>query len=292
MSELPVQPSTPSNAAVDPSPVVAKSRRSTIAFFVVAAMLILAAAGLNTAIATLQLNLRKLPVDTRLPLSAVKSEAGPWAQVTIDRALSADMEHELGTKQYIFRDYFDTRRLKPDERDKLLAMSIEDRQTFYDANRKEMIGGRVYFSITYYTGGPDTVPHVADRCYVADGFKPSTWEVLNWPILPREKDDEKNTEVRLINFIDQIDSRQSKPVQVAYFFQVNGTYADDPIFEVRKIRANLVEKRGYHAKIEIRTDVADAREAEPMIRDFLQHVMPDVERVLPDRTTFTQREGK
>lgn len=260
--------------------------RKRLAFFVVAAVLLFAGVGLNTAIARLGINLRKAPVDLRQPLVAIKSELGPWVQVSLDRALNADTEHELGTKLYVFRNYFDTRLLKPDEREKLLAMSIAEREAYFNQNAAAMLGGRVYFAITYYTGGPDTVPHVPDRCYVADGFQPSTYDVVNWPILPRQKPADRETKVRLINFIDQIDSRRAKPVQVAYFFQVNGAYEHDPIFGVRKRRANLLESRGYHAKIEVRTDVDSAQEAEPIMCDFLQHAMPEVERVLPDGASF------
>ena len=34
---------------------------------------------------------------------------GPWVQVSIDQPLDPDIEHTLGTDQYIFRDYVDSR---------------------------------------------------------------------------------------------------------------------------------------------------------------------------------------
>ncbi len=270
-------------SAVDPP---APRTRSTLAFIIVASVLICAAALRDTVMATMQMSFRKEPVDTRLPLSVIKSELGPWVQMTIDRAQSADMEHELGTRQYIFRDYYDTRLLKPVDRDAVLKMSIEDRDKFYFARRGEMLRGRVYLGITYYTGGTDTVPHVADRCYVADGFKPSTYDVVTWPVLPRASDEAKNTQVRLINFIDQIDSQQRRPVQVAYFFQVNGAYEQDPVFGVRRRLSSLLQRRAYFAKIEVRTDLENSLEAAPIVKDFLQYAMPEVERVLPDPAGF------
>ena len=39
----------------------------------------------------------------------------------------------------------------------------------------------VNFAVTYYTGLVDTVAHIPDRCYVADGFEPTSYTKENWP---------------------------------------------------------------------------------------------------------------
>ena len=35
-------------------------------------------------------------------------------------------------------------------------------------------------AVTYYTGMVDTVAHIPDRCYVADGFVPDKYDTPNW----------------------------------------------------------------------------------------------------------------
>ena len=70
--------------------------------------------------------------------------------------------------------------------------------------------------MTYYTGMVDTVAHVPDRCYIADGYARRTTETRTW------KMGDDAVGVRFINFEDAtgFSSRVSK--NVAYFFQVNG----------------------------------------------------------------------
>lgn len=248
---------------------------------VVALILLTAAFGLNETVAKMKLTFRKLPVEPSLPLKTIISEIGPWAQVSVDRAMSPDFEHELGANEYVFRDYLDTRLLAPADRAAFLKATPDQREKL----RQKLTGldpkGLVRFAITYYTGSVDTVPHIPDRCYAADGFKPSTYEIMTWPILPRADAAGRLTRARLINFVDQIDSRSSRPRQVSYFFQVNGEYEQDPL-GVRTRLQNLFDRRAYFAKIELVTDLPDPTEAGRVMVDFLTGVMPEVERVLPD----------
>ena len=275
------------STAVALQPAPAKRRTST-AFIVVAITLVVAAVTLNTVVAGLRLNFQKLPVDPRQPLKMIKADLGPWAQVSVDRALNPDFEHELGANQYLFRDYIDTRLLSDKDRKALLAASIEDREkmraTLGAINPKALIR----FALTYYTGSVDTVPHVPDRCYAADGFKPDTWEVVNWAILPRAKPADRHVDVRFIQFVDQVDSRNARPRQVSYFFQVNGVYENDPIFGVRARLQNLTERKAYFAKIELVTDLAQTADAKAVMSDFLTFAMPEIERVLPDWSKVVQ----
>lgn len=257
-------------------------RRKLSPFWVVVAILLVAALGLNATVAKMQISFRKLPVEPTLPLKAIKSELGPWVQVSVDRAMSPDFEHELGANEYVFRDYVDTRLLSKADRDAFLKATPEAREKM----RQKLVGldqkGVIRFALTYYTGSVDTVPHVPDRCYAADGFKPSTYEKVTWPILPRANVADRNTDVRLINFVDQVDSRNSRPRQVSYFFQVNGAYEQDPVSGVRTRLQNLFDRRAYFAKIELVTDLPDPAAAGGVMADFLTAAMPEIERVLPD----------
>jgi len=103
------------------------SRRGTIAMIFVASILGVAAVTLHATVNSLRVSFKKTPVESRLPMTSVGSTFGPWAQFTIDRALSADFEHELGAKDYVFRNYVDTRKLKPADRKRFLAASVEER---------------------------------------------------------------------------------------------------------------------------------------------------------------------
>ena len=268
-----------------PSPIlpVAGPSRKIVAFVVVCVVLVAAAITLNVLVPQLKITFRKQAVEPAEPLKSIKTDLGPWAQVSIDRALSPDFEHELGATYYLFRDYVDTRKLAPADRKVLLAASLEDREKMRGALKNIDASAIVRFALTYYTGAVDTVPHVPDRCYAADGFAPSDYQVVTWPILPRKTDAARDTGVRLINFENQLSSREVRPRQVSYFFQVNGFYENDPLNGVRRRLQNLFDREAYFAKIELVTDLPDNAAAAKVMTDFLQSTMPEVERVLPQR---------
>ena len=267
-----------------PSPILpaAGSSRKTAAFVVVCVVLVLAAVTLNVLVPKLKITFRKQAVEPAEPLKSIKADVGPWAQISVDRAMPPDFEHELGATYYLFRDYVDTRKLKSEDAKKLLAASMEDREKMRSAISIEP-GAVLKFALTYYTGAVDTVPHVPDRCYAADGFAPKEYQVVSWPILPRKNEANRKTGVRLIEFENQLSSRDIRPRQVSYFFQVNGFYEQDPIFGVRKRLQNLLAREAYFGKIELVTDLPDTTAASGAMIDFLQNAMPEVERVLPQK---------
>ena len=277
--------------ATSPDPA---ARRGWIAFAVVAAVLLVAGIGFNAVVAKMQVTFRKLPVDPAAPLLSISATAGPWAQASVDRSFNSDFEHALGTKDYVNRQYINTAKLSEADRKKFLAANLEQREQLL--RRGEVTvpkDASILFMLTYYTGSVDTVPHVPERCYAADGYKPTHFEIANWAVLPRVVPEQCRTDVRLMAFEDQIDSRASRPRQVSYFFQVNGTYEQDPIFGVRKKLQNLLEPYAYFAKIEVVTDLPTPDDAPKVMSDFLSHLMPEVERVLPDwKKVTSQGESK
>jgi hypothetical protein len=261
------------------------SRRNHIAFAIVAALLIAAAIGLQSTVSRMKLTFRKLPVPPTAPMIAISPELGPWVQASVDRAVPPDFEHELGTREYVFREYVDTRRLSEKDVAVFRSSTLEQREKMLGRIYANDPKAKIRFAVTYYTGSVDTVPHVPERCFAADGFRPSSFQVVTWPILPRKDPAEQSTQVRLINFEDQIDGRSRRPRQVSYFFQVNGEYDQDPIFGVRKKLQNLLQQYAYFAKIELVTDLPDPAGAGAVMSDFLTNAMPEIERVLPDWTT-------
>lgn len=258
----------------------------------VAAVVILAvaAAGLNASVGYLKLHFKKHPVPMARALASIPADLGVWQQVSLDEALDAEIEHALGTNEYIFRDYMDQRVVGTETIAQIRRMNerVLDARTPEEIKRLKderanLIGrtrvshptGVVNLAVTYYTGLVDTVAHVPDRCYVADGYEPKTWEEVNWNI-----DDGKPVEVRYINFEDGT-GRSSATRSVAYFFHVNGGFQSSPN-AVRLALQNLFERHGYYAKVEVMTMINDKEKSAKVMEDFLSSAMPEVRKSLPD----------
>jgi hypothetical protein len=252
------------------------------AFVVVATILLAAAVGLNATTQHMKLHFKKLPVPLARPLSEVSDKLGHWEQISIDEALDAEIQDTLGTDKYVFRNYVDTRQvnrrdledLKRSVREKL---PNERRQIMYTFQMNHP-AAVVNVGLTYYTGLVDTVAHIPDRCYIADGFEPTSYQVLPWDALKDRKGDQK---VRYIVFEDQTPGRQSVAKNVAYFFHCNGEYVSDPM-GVRKSLANLFQRYGYYMKIEVQTIRLSPDESAKVMNDFLTDALPDIEKSLPD----------
>lgn len=282
------------------------------AYLVTAGLLLLAAVGLHGATQKLQLHFRKQAVPLRADVRSLPERLGPWVQVSIDQPLSPDIEEVLGTSDYIFRNYVDSRRVSEAEIAGFRDLNINER-----AQRLARIAMRdpqavMYLSFTYYTGMVDTVAHIPDRCFIADGFQPTAFDAPRWPIPGfvidedgyhvgedgyrlTEPDarggDDAGLPVRFINFEDQdLRTRTASSRSVTYFFSVNGRYEANPI-GVRKTLQNLFERHGYYAKVELMTLHRDPAVSAAMKRDFLEHALPELEKILPDWAAVRQAEA-
>jgi hypothetical protein len=139
--------------------------------------------------------------------------------------------------------------------------------------------------VTYYTGLADTVAHIPDRCYVADGFEPSEYEEPTWTLA-----DGRQLGVRFINFQDAGDT--SRPDRnVAYFFHVNGVYVSNPE-AVRLRMQNLFQRYGYYLKVELMTMDPDHDRSSRTMIGFLNQTLPEVETTYPDWKKFNTSQGK
>lgn len=255
-----------------------KAGGSRVAFVVAVVVLGLAAVGLNAATSFLELYFKKLPVELTLPLKEIPGQFGPWKQVFADKPLEGDIEHELGTNEYVFRLYADTRVVRPEALEGLEDPDPAKRESAHRAlmaQQQQRPDAFVNMAVTYYTGMVDTVAHIPDRCYVADGFQPSEYEIVTWQA------GGKPVGARFINFEDQT-ARGTVNRNVAYFFHVNGVYETDPITGVRLRLQDLRERRGYYAKVELMTQGLKAPTASKVMEDFLGAALPSVERCLPD----------
>jgi hypothetical protein len=249
-------------------------------FVVAAVILLIAAAGLNASVGALRLHFQKVPVPLRRPLAELPERLGPWVQVSKDQPLDPDMEHTLGTEKYIFRDFVDSRLVPAALIEQFKDKNWSERRAMIAQIQAKNPKAVMNMAVTYYTGLVDTVAHIPDRCYIADGYQPVRWQVLNWDAFDGHAGRTVG-DVRYINFEDQTAERKAVPRNVAYFFHCNGNYVNDPA-QVRMRLQDLREKYGYYAKVELMTLMPDGDASARIMDDFLHSALPEVERCLPD----------
>jgi hypothetical protein len=287
-----------------------KSSLKRPGFLVVSLVLLLGAVGINAATSAMKLHFRKeaLPLRSKEGLAAFPLQVGNWVCMPETHTVDADLQHELHTDQYVFRTYVDTSPQADGKpiatREQVLDLAKKTRDEQFQELQKYRAKNEaavINLAVTYYTGKVDTVPHVPDRCYVADGFQPSVYEKKDWVLGEYEKGRNRAVPVRFIDFQD-LTNRGSQNRCVTYFFHANGKYMDDPN-QVRIALQNLFAKYGYFAKIEVMTLLPnrpgamandplkdkDRKSAAGAMQRFLTAALPEVEKLLPDKAVF---EGK
>lgn len=260
-------------------------------FLAAAGVLLVCAAGFRIASDKLQLHFRKEAVP--LPVRALDDKidglpakvGGRWLQVTEDVPLNADVEHALGTKQYVSRIYVDLTAVHRSE-DELKGRDPKKVAALLEELRVTKPEAVIHAHMTYYTGLVDTVAHIPDRCMVADGFQPAGYEVVAGPAEYADGKPRPDLSYRFITFED-ITGRSRVTRNVAYTFRVNGKYTDDPL-AVRGELQKLWERYGYYAKIELMTESSGKADAAARDRSakataaFMAAFVPEAERRLPD----------
>jgi hypothetical protein len=176
----------------------------------------------------------------------------------------------------------------------LESLSPKDRADRLIQLRNKNNNAVLTVAVTYYTGKVDTVPHVPERCYVADGFQPQVFDKRDWALGTLANGQARTVPVRFIDFEDQT-SRGAQNRCVGYFFHANGKYEEDP--DVVRVRLqNLLERYAYFAKIEVMTLLPprpgtaandslknkDRANAEAAMQNFLTSALPEIEKLLPD----------
>jgi len=282
-------------------------------FAVVLLVLLIGAIGINAATTGLNLFFRKEALSLRHAdgLKALPTRLGTWMAVPSAQTLDADMEHSLGTDKYVFRDYVD---LSATTGGTAFVATENDIKAMDNMSEKEINdklnairakgnpNAILRLALTYYTGKVDTVPHVPERCMVADGFQPAKWDVYEWQLGKYPSGEPRHPKVRFIDFEDQTLRGQQNRC-VTYFFNANGVYLDDPN-AVRRRLQDLRTKYACFAKVEVLTllpprlatalDVDAQREtdrnaAAEAVKRFLTAAMPEVEKLLPDPAVFGGR---
>jgi hypothetical protein len=266
-------------------------------FVAAAIVLAVAAMSLNLVISSLQLRFRKEPLSLSVPSlddakQGIPARVGHWVQVSKDEPLDHGTIEVLGTKEFVFRDYVDSRLFAKADLDAFEGKTSKERAQLLDALQKVHPEGVVRLAVTYYTGLVDTVPHVPEKCYVADGFDTEGSTLVDATVGTMPDGSPRQVTYSYLHFqdrsgLDRVDR------DVAYLFHVNGHYASNNI-AVRNDLADLWKKYGYFAKVEVMTtartgvrssadEVAAAQaKSKAAFNDLLTAVLPEVERCLPD----------
>ncbi|WP_432799128.1 exosortase/archaeosortase family protein [Poriferisphaera sp. WC338] len=227
----------------------------------------------------------KKAINPRHQMYALPNQVGDWKLYREDPPMTKEILDALGTNNYVSRTYVDERWPKDEP------------------------GRYIRLHSAYYTGTPDTVPHVPDRCYVAGGAnivtQGSTKLTVKGPEYFTDEDGTlaysrlHNGEVRIpqtkdipatfIQFVmggDKIGQKKATS-NVAYFFAANGKFLASPN-DVRFFGTSKEDLYAYYCKIEVRTDIEDAEQAKARIEDFLSAYLPEVMACLPDWIDVTE----
>jgi hypothetical protein len=255
------------------------------AFLTVVVILSLAAAALNGAVQGMDIHFKKERVELRKPLTSIPRQVGSWVQINRDESLPAEIEHALGTKDYIMRLYVNGEWLTPALRERLArsaTMSEQERNEFLGRVAAAHPEAMVNVHLAYYTGAADTVAHVPERCMVGGGFDPVNPAVVTLAVnhLGGSSDDLR---VKYVEFERRQRAQPGDRQNVAYLFKVNGQYEHDASTGVRPILQNIFERHAYYCKIELMTQLgSDGEAARRTMASFLNAAMPYIEAVLPD----------
>jgi hypothetical protein len=169
----------------------------------------------------------------------------------------------------------------PGERKRILTQ-VEIMGHFGDNTHVDV----VHLGLTYYTGLVDTVAHIPDRCYIADGYEPSSYTVPTWNLGMDANGKMFSLPVRFIAFEDSTGTNRVSKC-VAYVFHTNGHYESDPL-GVRQTLEDLTERYGYYSKIELMTLGNNGDAASAAMAEFLSAARPEIEACLPDWSKIKQ----
>ena len=244
---------------------------------VCAGMLLVAAGGLNGMVQASRMVLFKKEVPLRAPLFTLAERAGTWVMEEDLPPLPEEQVQTLGTRHYIRRVY-------------------RDRSKSADAP-----GAMALLHIAYYTGTPDTVPHVPERCFVGGGllplgspfrsalnmqsnqFKPDPVQGYN---IERLRDPRVvhvpalSIPVTVFQFTHP--RRQDFVSTVVYFFVANGQFYPTPD-DVRARGFDPRDQYSYYCKVEVMfSGVGDADEATARTTALITDMMPEIMAALPD----------
>jgi hypothetical protein len=260
-------------------------------YIVALVVLLLAASGLDAAIAFMDIHLKKLPLQAAggLAFRSLPIETESWKRSRPDPPpLSAEIVDELGTDNYITRQY---------------------------SSKSEDPGDFQAFELhcAYYTGMIDTVPHVPERCFVGSGglsldgsigIVPIPLDLDRFPIDPfvdaeihgnirrgrtGRWSDAPGQYVSMPRDIESLSMSVSRYITdsgqtlyAGYFFIANGGTVPRAE-QIRQLAFRHEDTYAYYAKIQFTSGtVNSAEELGQMAGSFLTEMLPDIVRRTPD----------
>jgi len=248
------------------------------AISLVTATLLVAAVGVAGLVQTFRIVLVKQPLELRHAFNALPKEVGGW-QLDPDRQpppLDPEVVQTLGTTQYINRNY--------------VYVDPETRATIH----------HLRLHIAYYTGTPDTTPHVPERCFVAGGLQGVRSTTVGLaldraavldvgdetlaraslePLVRLPLRDDGSIPATVFTFADAAGENMTN---VVYFFSVNGRFMPTPE-DVRFNGINIRDRYAYYCKIEVLVErTAKAAQAVAVAEQFLSAMLPEIMACLPD----------
>ena len=256
------------------------------------------AIGFNFAVRVADYYLQKEAVPLRTVLTTIPRRLGAWQATGMDKRLTAEVEEELGTEDYIDRTYVK------------------------DGAKPNTGFGVLNVHITYYTGLIDTVPHIPDRCLVAGGFVRQRlpvnldlqidrggWQLDRGPVNLRFKEPywmytyrHRITgqpvtvrmpfgEFRLRSSEFSFPQRSELRLHAGYFFIANGETTPLPE-RVRRFAFDLTTRHAYYAKVQFTMYATAEIEQEQFVEsvsDLMVELLPELMRCLPDWSEVEKR---
>jgi hypothetical protein len=260
------------------------------AFIAGCVTLVVGGLGFRVAMAQLQAFLRKEAVPLREPLDRLPASLGRWKQVGKDSVFSDALVEELGTRNYV---------------DRLYAMDGDPAK------------GVVQVHVAYYTGMIDTVPHIPERCWNANGMimlgqpevHPITIDRSGWDLTSGPMRSSGGVRYPLADVRDAVTRRVERvampPTDLrmtvttfqdprlpnatflgGYLFIANGDSTPSAL-DVRNLSFKLTDRFAYYCKVQFSARLPGppekvSPEFDRMTAELMQVLLPRLMRCLPD----------
>jgi len=264
-----------------------------VAAVLVVGVLALAGGAMEAVIASMDLYLRKLPIQPPgdRQTAALPRETEHWVAVGADRVESSEIVDVLGTSNYLNRLYA---------------------EKLPEGSDRSPRGAELH--LAYYTGMIDTVPHVPERCFVGAGWDLRTPpRVVEVPLstsgwvedreapespkgvvyttrLSNRWSDRPGWRIRLPRGAEKTQMLISEFVHrssgatlwAGYFFVANGGLASRAE-GVRALAFELDQDYAYYLKVQVSTsDVGSAEELAELSGSMLNDLYGEIMRCVPD----------
>lgn len=195
-------------------------------FLVCVVVLAAAAAGMDAVLNWMGAVLEKEPIALRQSFDLLDDQQLRPFEIIRRYRLEADVEGELGTRDYV-------------------RWQLEDT----DAEPDSPVRYCTLF-ITYYAR-PDRVPHVPEECYLGGGYRQTTSRSMTLQ-LHEPGGEDRELPVRYLVFVrDRAEVwNPAGKHAVMYVFRVNDRYANDRAEARGVLQLNLTGRHSYFSKVE------------------------------------------